>query len=165
MGGAVFVDSGAFGAFKTGEAMNWADIMERYSMLASSTFKPERLYVVAPDTVGSQLKTMNLLVEWREQIVSLMRAGTNVIVPLQTGSIPGQQMIEKITELLGTNDWVAGIPSNLAAMTVQECATLKHSRFHILGRVQMNGEQESRLKALRRKLDAQQDRNCFQIDE
>lgn len=53
-GGKCFVDSGAFTTFKSGETMNWPDIIKRYTDLAELTFKPQNLYVVSPDVVGAQ---------------------------------------------------------------------------------------------------------------
>ncbi|WP_434716344.1 hypothetical protein [Paraburkholderia sp. A3RO-2L] len=58
-------------------------------------------------------------------------------------------MLERAKSILGTGQFVAGIPSNAEAMSVAECATLKHHSFHVLGRVQMNEDQVARIEALR----------------
>jgi hypothetical protein len=149
-GGKVFVDSGAFTAFRTGVEMDWMDIVRRYGYLSGNTNAPGNLYLVAPDKVGDQNKTLRLIAQWRTELMSLMRDGANLIVPIQTGTLPGQKMLELVTEILESNRWIAGIPSNRAAMTTEKCATLSHSNFHVLGRVQMNDEQEARIEALRR---------------
>jgi hypothetical protein len=149
-GGAVFVDSGAFSAFLTGAEMDWQEIMRRYQRLLDCSMKPDRLFLVAPDRVGDQQETIRLTREWRESLLQIIRGGANLIIPIQCGGIPAQRMINQISGILGTDGWIAGIPSNRAAMTVEECATLIHSAFHILGRVQVDDEQALRIAALRK---------------
>ena len=149
-GGKVFIDSGAFTTFRTKEPMNWRKVMGRYASIANLTDRPENLFVVSPDCVGDQAGTLALIKVWRDQLVSLIDIGANVIVPLQCGALPAQDMIDQVAGILGTRKWVAGIPSNKAAMTIEECATLKHDQFHILGRVTFNEEQGLRIEALRK---------------
>ena len=149
-GGKVFIDSGAFTAFRTKEPMDWPKVLGRYSIISELTDHPENLFVVSPDCVGDQHGTLALTQGWRDHILKLIQYGTHVIIPLQCGTLPAQAMIEHIAQILGTRNWIAGIPSNKAAMSVEECATLSHNQFHILGRVTLNSEQDLRLKALRR---------------
>lgn len=148
-GGKAFIDSGAFGAFQNGESMNWPRIFSVYDTVASMTDHHNNLTVVAPDKVGDQTETLRLLALWRERIVKLINLGCHVIVPIQCGELPGQKMIEAVAEILGTSSWAAGVPSNKAAMSVEECATLCHGDFHILGRVDLDDEQAQRIAALR----------------
>lgn len=147
--GHVFVDSGAFGAWLTGEELDWRDILSRYQAMANMTSHPEKLFVVAPDKVGDQSGSMEALEAWALQVRELIDQGCQVIVPIQAGSLPGQDMIERTAALLGTRQFIVGIPSNRAAMSIRECGTLRHSAFHILGRVQANEEQIERICALR----------------
>jgi hypothetical protein len=150
VGGKVFVDSGAFAAFLTGETIDWTDVIQRYQRIIDCTLHlPTNLYVVAPDVVGDQAATLTLIGQWKSAIVSMINAGANVIVPIQHGNIPAQDMINLIKTSLGTDKWVAGIPSNRAAMPLEECATLSHHTYHILGRVQKNDDQIARIIALR----------------
>ena len=149
-GGKVFIDSGAFTTFRTKEPMDWRKVMGRYASIANLTDRPENLFVVSPDCVGDQAGTLALIEAWRDQLVSLIDIGAKVIVPLQCGALPAQDMIDRVAGILGTREWVAGIPSNKAAMTIEECATLTHDQFHILGRVTFNEEQSLRIEALRR---------------
>lgn len=148
-GGKVFVDSGAFGAFLSGEEMDWREIMSRYLTLANMTDHPENLYVVAPDKVGDQAGTMAVLEAWAPKVRALVDEGCQVIVPIQAGSLPGQEMIKRAAALLGTRRFIVGVPSNRAAMFIEECRTLRHAAFHILGRVQADEEQIERIYALR----------------
>jgi len=147
-GGSVFVDSGAFSAFISGESMDWTSILQRYEMLADCTMAPENLYLVAPDRVGDQQATLQLLREWKTQLTSLLQKGIKLIVPIQCGAMPAQDMLEKVSAILGTADFVAGIPSNRAAMSNEECATLRHHTFHILGQVSNLTKDSSRVDAL-----------------
>ncbi|MHC8307526.1 hypothetical protein [Pseudomonas sp. PB3P13] len=45
------------------------------------------------------------------------------------------QLLEEAFKLFGTRKVCAGVPSNLAAMTANDAATIRHGDFHILGRV------------------------------
>lgn len=149
-GGRVFVDSGAFHAVRSSAPMNWAKILGVYRIIAEMTDYPERLYVVAPDVIGDQAGSVALLDIWHEALLELLALGCQLIVPIQSGPIPANVLVERIAERLGTREFVVGVPSNLAAMTAEECATLQHDRFHILGRVQADGDQILRVQALRR---------------
>lgn len=149
-GGKVFVDSGAFGSFQTGEPMDWERVLGAYECIAEGADKTGNLWVVSPDKIGDQAQTLALLAQWKTRVVGLIELGCHVIVPIQCGDLPGQAMIDAVADVLGTRSWVAGIPSNKEAMSVQECATLDHSAFHILGRVQADQEQFDRVTALRK---------------
>lgn len=147
----VFIDSGAFAEFKTGESPDFDRVLRVYESLADqvmSTYAPSQVYVVAPDKVGDQLETLARLTHYAKRVRALIEAGCSMIVPIQRGSMPAIEMYRQIVRILGTKDFVLGIPSNKEALSIQECATLVHSRFHILGRVQMNADQIARLRAL-----------------
>lgn len=151
-GGFVFVDSGAFCEVKTHQAPDFERVLGAYELIAemiderSDAFK--RLYVVAPDKVGDQAVTLQRLARYKSRICALIEAGVQMIVPIQCGAMTASQMLEQAAAILGTRRFVAGIPSNKAAMSTEECATLEHHSFHILGRVQLNEEQAARLSAL-----------------
>lgn len=150
-GGKVFIDSGAYTAFLSGETMDWPKILGCYESVAAAIWGSSirNLYVVAPDHVGNQAETLRLLASWADRVRGLIDGGCHVIVPIQSGAMPGQQMILEATRILGCSRFIAGIPSNRAAMSVQECRTLQHTAFHILGRVQADQEQLDRIVALR----------------
>lgn len=147
--GWVFMDSGAFTAERTGLPMDWSKVLRDYETLAGLTDRPERLFIVSPDKIGDQMATLGLLREYKPRLVALINTGARLIVPLQCGDLPAAQMLALAIEILGTDNFVAGIPSNKAAMSTDECRTLIHPAFHILGRVQLNEEQQSRVAALR----------------
>lgn len=148
-GGMCFCDSGAFSSFLTGEPMDWADVLQRYDSLALMTETPGNLYVVAPDKVGDQGETLRLLAAWADRLRNLITQGCKVIIPIQCGRLSGQALIDMVAGVLQTRQFIVGIPSNRAAMPVDECRMLRHSAFHILGRVQVNGEQRARIESLR----------------
>lgn len=147
-GGHVFVDSGAFTAERTGVPPNWERVLRCYENLVGMTIHPENLHVVAPDKVGDQHETLRLIAQHKDRIGALIKTGARVIVPLQVGAKTSQAMLDAIASTLGTREFVAGIPSNKAAMSIEECSLLKHSTFHILGRVQRNADQAQRIDAL-----------------
>ncbi len=147
-GGAVFIDSGAFSEARTQIEPDWEKILRTYECVAEMANNASRLYVVAPDKVGDQQCSLHRLRKYRDRMVDLIELGCRVIVPIQKGALPAPEMLEACVEILGTRDFVAGIPSNKEAMSVDECRSLKHPAFHILGRVQVNDDQASRIEAL-----------------
>jgi len=151
-GGSVFVDSGAFAEFKTGVAPDFNAVLNVYEWLASGVERQDtgtgQLYVVSPDKVGDQLETLARLAQYAGRVRALIERGCQVIFPLQRGVIPATEMLARAVAILGTDRIVAGIPSNKEALSLAECASLKHHAFHILGRVQMNQDQVERMGAL-----------------
>jgi len=152
-GGAVFVDSGAFSELKTQIEPDFPAVLATYKRIAESTLDfgitPASLYVVAPDKVGDQWASIERLCKYENEVRELIAMGVKVIVPIQTGPLAAADLIDTIAVILETRDFTVGIPSNAAAMSVAECATLKHHSFHILGRVQKDPEQIARILALR----------------
>lgn len=148
-GGHVFIDSGAFTADSAFGPAEWHRILRVYEGVAEMTSRPEALYVVAPDQVGDQVATLTLLIQYRDRVVRLIGMGCKVIVPLQCGEVPAADMLARVSAVLGGHRFVAGIPSNKAAMSIDDCATLDHPAFHILGRVQLDELQQQRVEALR----------------
>lgn len=148
-GGVAFIDSGAFNAYVSKVTMDWDDILRRYELIASLTQHPERLLVVAPDVVGDQAASLELLRTWSPRLRPLLASGCQLIVPLQRGSLSAQDVLDEAASILGTRSFVAGIPSNRAALSIEDCRSLRHRAFHILGQVQMTPEQVARIDALR----------------
>lgn len=151
-GGKVFIDSGAFTSFKTGIAPNFNEVLRVYEGVVSTTLllstSLNGLYVVSPDKVGDQVETLRLLGIYQERLNMLINQGCQLIIPIQCGAMPVSQMLSGAINALGTNRFIVGIPSNEAAMTIAECATLRHHAFHILGRVQQDDEQVKRILAI-----------------
>ncbi|WP_257605300.1 hypothetical protein [Pseudomonas sp. UMAB-40] len=148
-GGSVFIDSGAFTAFQKGEPVDWPKVFRAYESVITMTDRPEGLSIVAPDVIGDQVKTLALWEEHAKRVFSWIDAGARVIVPLQCGQLTAGEMLAEAKRIFGTGKLCAGIPSNLAAMPAEDCATLRHDDFHILGRVVMTEELQQKLAALR----------------
>lgn len=152
-GGAVFIDSGAFSELKTGIEPNFRDVLATYKHIAECTLDygvtPASLYVVAPDKVGDQWASIERLCQYEKEVRQLIDMGVKVIVPIQVGPLAASELVESIRVILESDSFVVGIPSNAAAMSIEECASLNHHSFHILGRVQKDPEQIARILALR----------------
>lgn len=148
-GHAVFIDSGAFSAFQKGEQVDWAKVFRVYESVIQMTDRPDGLSIVAPDVIGDQVQTIALWMAHATKVRAWVEAGARVIVPLQSGELSAGRLLEKAKAIFGTERLCAGIPSNLKAMTAEDCVTLYHSDFHILGRVIVTDELAQKLSALR----------------
>jgi len=149
-GGKLFIDSGAFSAFRKNEPMNWEKVFRAYDYVICSTEGSPNVTIVAPDVVGNQEATLALWILHRDLIRSWIDSGVRVMMPLQRGSLPANTLLEQAKTLLGTDHFCAGIPSNEAALPADECAQLRHHDFHILGRVVLTPEIEEKVRALRK---------------
>ncbi|ASJ88618.1 hypothetical protein [Pseudomonas aeruginosa] len=147
-GGKVFVDSGAFTAFRRNEPMNWNPVFWTYGVLIEGTDHPENLTIVAPDIIGNQDLSVALWEEHRVLIRGWIESGARVVIPLQTGALTASALLEKAKDILGTDRFCAGIPSNLAAMSAEECSAITHHDFHVLGRVALNDEVKAKLDGI-----------------
>lgn len=147
-GKAVFVDSGAFNAFQKNEDVDWTKVFMAYETILQMTDKPAGLSIVAPDVVGDQVATIGLWTAHAERIRAWIDAGARVIVPLQRGLMTAGEMLRRAKEIIGSDRFCAGIPSNLEAMTCSDAKTLRHHDFHILGRVILTPELTTKLNAL-----------------
>ncbi|MGP4929254.1 MULTISPECIES: hypothetical protein [Pseudomonas] len=113
------------------------------------TAKPQGLSIVAPDVIGDQVGTLKLWTEHAERVRGWVEKGVRVIVPLQRGRLRAAEMLALAKQPFGTDRFCAGIPSNLEAMSADDCSTLHHSDFHILGRVVMTNDLIEKIGALK----------------
>lgn len=147
-GGLVFIDSGAFAAFQKRDQVDWNRVFTTYEIVMSQTDRPGGLSIVAPDVIGCQAKTLALWELHAQRVRSWINRGVRVIVPLQRGQLTAGAMLEQARRLFGTDRFCAGIPSNLEAMSAEDCSTLHHHDFHVLGRVVLTAELRTKLDAL-----------------
>lgn len=147
-GGTVFIDSGAFTAFQKGSDVNWARVFSVYDTVLGHTERPEGVSIVAPDVIGDQAASLALWAEHAAKVRIWTLVGARVIVPLQRGRLSAGQMLERAVGIFGTDRICAGIPSNLEAISPEDCFTLRHNDFHILGRVRLTSELKLKLCAL-----------------
>jgi hypothetical protein len=148
-GGKVFIDSGAFASFQKREPVIWDKVFFAYEAVLNMTDRPGGLSIVAPDVIGDQQATLDLWREHAERVSRWVDAGARVIVPLQRGDLAAGEMLEFAKQIFQTDRFTAGIPSNLEAMSVRDCATLRHHDFHVLGRVVATDEVQAKVDVLR----------------
>lgn len=143
-GGKVFVDSGAFPLFRlrqrrgeAGAALDFDAILEVYEALARRTCRPEGLFVVAPDVIGDQVATLDLLREQRPACRRLVGLGARLLVPLQRGPLGGLELYLAAQEALGGLDFVPALPFNARAYSADEAVAfleeVRPRRVHLLG--------------------------------
>jgi hypothetical protein len=147
-GGAVFVDSGAFAAFQKKIPVDWKRVFSAYESILGMTEAPENLTIVAPDVVGDQQATLRLWEEHAVRICTWIARGARVVMPLQKGSLSIEQLLDRTKGILGTSGFCCGIPSNLKALSPQDCAGITHHDFHILGRVVLTPDVQAKVSVL-----------------
>ena len=152
---AAFVDSGAFGAFRRGlksgtvTPMDFDAILAKYDRIleAISDANPAEMragddypmpLMVMPDIVGDQAGSIELARKYKawiatEAMARLMRP----IVPIQIGDLTMAEAYAQVVEILGTDNFIVGIPSNEKAVSNAEFTQfLRDARpkaVHILG--------------------------------
>ena len=77
--------------------------------------------------------------QYRERIVSFIATGADVIIPIHKGRLPVHEVGELLISMFGP-EIRFGIPSNAAALSDQELAKVRHSRFHILGKATLDAK-------------------------
>jgi hypothetical protein len=147
-GGSVFIDSGAFAAFQKGDVVDWIKVFSVYESVLNMADRPAGLSIVAPDVIGDQTATLALWEVHAERVSAWITAGARVIVPLQRGELSAGVMLAHAKRIFQTDRFCAGIPSNLEAMSAEDCSTLHHHDFHVLGRVILTAELAVKLRAL-----------------
>lgn len=131
----VFVDSGAFGAFKKGETVDFGKIYDTYEEISGKAGKPVMRFV-APDVVGDQAATLKLQKEYAARTKKLIEQGQEALVPVQKGNLRPRQVVEQIRQVLGTDNFTVAVPANEAAFTENDLRDLMRARpkrIHLLG--------------------------------
>lgn len=147
----IFIDSGAFSAFRSTlkgneKSLNFDSIMGMYEEILDAIHVANdvedtdypRPMLVMPDVVGSQNESINLAKKYAQDIK--LYASTNVaqpIVPIQKGALTLAEAYRKITSIVGTDNFIVGLPSNAQAITPDELRAflgeIKPARVHFLG--------------------------------
>lgn len=134
-GGHVFVDSGAFGAFRKQETLDFERVFAVYDDLVRMTKKRSGLHLVMPDVIGSQSETFALQERYGDKIRDYIRAGVDVMLPIQLGELSPAECMAHLRNRFGDNFTVA-VPSNEAAFSGEQLSNLagaKPARIHLLG--------------------------------
>jgi hypothetical protein len=149
-----FVDSGAFGRFisaikggRKPEPMDYdRDVFPVYDRLldriadlneAEESLPPPCL--VMPDVVDDQTASLNLIAEHRAYVKAVcdFPGVARAIIPIQRGDLSMTAASLELVRILGTDNFICGIPSNAAAITPEEftafLAQAKPRGVHILG--------------------------------
>lgn len=135
-GGNVFVDSGAFRLVRTGGTIDYAVVISRYRYLMERTQQPSNLLLVAPDVVGDQKQSIEMLSNWLVPVRELIDSGAQVMVPIQKGAIQLEMYWRKVSASLD-REFVVGLPSNAAAIPEKEVLSflkaVRPAAVHFLG--------------------------------
>lgn len=147
--GRVFIDSGAFNAFKKHGSVNFENVFAAYDAVLEKVKagKQRNIALVMPDVIGNQTGTMLLLDQHRNRILDYLAQGADVIIPLQRGELPVYQVAQDVLSMFGTQVRL-GIPSNAAALSDEELAKIRHNKFHILGKASMDTKLRRRVYTL-----------------
>jgi hypothetical protein len=164
----VFVDSGAFNAFKRAlregdpgaSRLDFDRVFAKYNELSRRVREKAGEYaghallmMVAPDVIGDQEATLSLVEEHAEQIMDWIDAGHDVIVPFQKGPINQYEAFLRVREALHHMPFVVGIPSAAEALSAADLRQLvgqpyKPDRIHVLGAVSSR-RMEERMAVIR----------------
>lgn len=139
----VFIDNNAFGTFKqalkTGAtcAADFDRVFKVFDKIIASVERTNLVSLVMPDIIGDQTASLDLIGKYREKILAFIRAGADVLIPLQGGKLSLAEVHERICEVLGTSNWRASIPCNVKRMLGRELFEMafycKPDRMHLLG--------------------------------
>lgn len=151
-GAAAFVDSGAFGVFMRRirgvacQPIDFHQVLARYDQLlnaiADYNIAEERIVpplLVMPDVVDDQLASIELIREHRGWVgaACAFSGVCQPIIPIQRGPLSLAEAYRRLTEIVGSSNWSAGIPSNAAAISPDEftafLAEVQPKAVHILG--------------------------------
>ncbi len=137
-GGRVFVDSGAFGAFRAGKEMDFEELVfPVYDELCRRARRRQGLLLVMPDCVGDQRRTLELQQLHIERIHRWIDSGAEAVFPLQDANVAPLHAYERLLALLDDRPHTLGIPSNARAwrphQVVDFVRRARPDRVHLLG--------------------------------
>jgi hypothetical protein len=148
-----FVDSGAFGAFKRRfrdaaavPPIDFDVVHQGYDRLQLAIGEiniaeeriPPPLFVM-PDVVGDQHASLALARRHRTYIAATIAFSgvSRALIPLHTGSLSLSHAYDHLVNLLGSDAWTVGVPSNAVAVAPQAfiefLQTSRPRAVHILG--------------------------------
>jgi hypothetical protein len=147
-----FVDTGAYGDFRRAlargtkpEPMAFGPILAIYDQLLALIHEEnavegeyQKPLMVAPDVVGDQDASLHALRQHAAWVSVACRFDACVpIVPIQRGRRSAAEAYQEATQILGTDRFRVGIPSQAAAFTADELITFlratRPAEIHILG--------------------------------
>lgn len=140
----VFVDSGAFSevvftargveVVKEITDADWRVRLALYRRLAVAL--GPQAYLVAPDRIGDQARTLYLLSRYARELRELSALGARILVPIQKGERSQATFARLARKVLGF-DFVCAIPSKKKATTLEELEAfvreVRPAAVHLLG--------------------------------
>jgi hypothetical protein len=145
----IFVDSGAFSEMKldpnTGRLFlhrpissdQWIEILDLYLRLGKSL--GSQLWVVAPDRIGDQQKTLELIEDYELQLREIEATGARILLPVQKGRSSQLDFWRMITEGSGI-DFIPALPCKKQATGLYEARefmeqpkAIRPKHLHLLG--------------------------------
>jgi Family of unknown function (DUF6884) len=156
----VFLDSGAFGEvddqLRTVKHISTAEWHKRLAIYeAVARLLGDRLYVVVPDRIGDQEKTLARQARHRDQLQRIHALGANLLVPLPRGELSPHHQLEASAIVLDipVADLIPALPTVKAAMTLDEAvdfvAEAEPARVHLLGMSPLGTHFDEYVAALR----------------
>lgn len=135
--GHLFIDSGAFSAFRKDEQVDFDRVIKAYFELVENAQRPELISIVAPDIVGSQANSLKLLRQYKSELFKLICLGVDLIIPIQLGKLSLEEAYKEVIAILGTKAFRVGIPSNERAVKLEQLlefvAIVQPKQIHCLG--------------------------------
>lgn len=146
-GHSVFLDSGAFRCFQANlrqinqalpptNSVNFERVISLYEDILTSVSNSRNLMIVAPDLVGDQTASFNLLKTYADSLSLFSKTNVKIMIPLQKGQLSINDYYRKCIGICGF-EIVPGIPSNAAAITNEDVKAFikefKPPYLHFLG--------------------------------
>lgn len=135
--GRIFVDNGSFSACRKGEQIDFNKVLRDYFELVEKAEKPHLLTLVAPDRVGNQQATLDLLAKYQKELYQLICLGVDLIIPIQLGNLSLAEAYKQIVNIMQTKAFRVGLPSNAKAVTLENIlefvASEQPKKIHLLG--------------------------------
>jgi DNA repair protein RadC len=147
-----FIDSGAFSAFRKqikGQPVDPIDfdrVLAKYDEILTKIgeLNPEerqdypRPRFVMPDVVGDQDASVGLVNRYKNWIATEVRGNlSDPIVPIQKGPRSLSEVYDEISNILGTRDFIVGVPSQEEAISKADLTeflkTSQPTKIHFLG--------------------------------
>ncbi|NQZ55885.1 MAG: hypothetical protein HRT88_00200 [Lentisphaeraceae bacterium] len=134
----IFVDSGAFNEFKSGECPDWDKVFAIYDQIQHSCagLDLSRLSLVMPDKVGDQQESLSRQLKYADKIQSYINSGIRVILPIQIGQATLEENYSSLKNIF-SGKFAVGVPSNKAACRPEDFQLFVEStdcsNVHFLG--------------------------------
>ncbi|MAI64074.1 MAG: hypothetical protein CL600_04195 [Alteromonas sp.] len=155
-GGQAFIDSGAFRNFKarikdeTFPHLDFDKVFQCYDTVIEASEDIRTLILVAPDEVGNQEQSFQLLCRYQKDVKALQDRGAQIMVPLQKGRLSLTEHYYRCRKLLGF-DFICGLPSNAKAVSSHEInqflINVSPTSVHFLGTAESGLVHEAKFKS------------------